>query len=407
MFRISWWMPLAVFVPAFVLRLWGVESARNPVEDMYMHVQNAFYYSGTGLLGPDNWWTPPAKHLLLRAGLGVFGNDVLGWRLPGVLFGSAAVVVVALIARRVFRTTFPALAAAVILALDPLSIAFSRTTFEDTAAVFFLLLSVLFWLRALEEPRLREQVLFGAFVGVAVSLRWYATIPMALMLGVTGFLAYRQGRNQPSGRGALLVLACATIVVPVIMYLVWWIPWFGRGYSLGDWAALQLDAFRVQGAGFAGFNPALSAITGPARWFTSWVGIALQRSAASGGHASLVANDPIVWFLFVPAVGYQLVRALRDRRSDAFVLAAIPVLLYGFFLISPRPILLYSALTVVPFGGLALAHALDRLPCRAGWLALGALSAWGLYLYPLASGLARMGPYAWILERVTVIGGAS
>lgn len=399
MFTLTWWMPFAVFVPAYLLRLFSVELVRGPVEDMYMHVQNAFYYPATGLMGPDNWWTSPAKHFALRVAIALFGNDIVGWRLMSVILGALSVVVAALVARRLFRSVFPALATAALLALDPLGIAFSRTTFEDTTAVFVLLVAVLLWLRAMEEGRALDWVLCGVALGVATAFRTYAVIPLAIMLVATSV----SKRRDDIARLALALTSLT--LVAFCAYFVWWLPWFSRGYSLEEWLTLQSDALAVQGANFAGFNPALRRLVDPQGWLFSWVSLALHRSVAGREVVTMVTSDPFVWALFLPGVAYLLFRAINGRRVEWLFVGLSFLALYGFFALSPRPILLYSALVIVPFGCLALSFAADSLPGRWKWGLLSIATLWGLYLYPLAAGIAvPLQPYAWLLGRVASIG---
>ena len=73
--------------------------------------------------------------------------------------------------------------------------------------------------------------------------------------------------------------------------------------------------------------------------------------------------------------------------------------LHAAFALSSRPINLYSALPVIPFGFIALGFAADRLLKGRAWWFLGACALWSLYLLPLAVGLPTPdGPYVWLLN---------
>jgi len=400
MFPLRWWMPFAVFIPSYLLRLIGLATVFGPVEDMYMHVENAFYYTRYGLLGPDNWWTHPAKHIGLRFASVMLGNDILGWRMSGVIMGSVAVVVAALIARRLFRSAYPALLTAVLFALDPLSIAFSRTTFEDTIATCLTLCAILFWLRALEDDRTADWLLCGLSLGIAVACRQYAAIPGVLMLGVTLFVLRRE-RIGVIARTGLPVLGVA-----IISYYCWWLPWIARGNTMPDWWHLQYDSLHVQGANFQGFGPALMGMVDPQGWLFRWVGLVLRRPVDGREVVSMMSSDPVIWVFFAPAIAYLIYRSIVRRRPEWMMIGLSFIALYAFFVLANRPIMVYSALSIVPLGCLAVGYAVSRFGPKARWAVLAAAALWGLYLYPLAAGIAvPLQPYAWLLERVHTVGG--
>jgi len=118
-----------------------------------------------------------------------------------------------------------------------------------------------------------------------------------------------------------------------------------------------------------------------------------------------MANDPVVWIIFVPAVACLLYEGWKRRQFGWVYVGVTFASLYLFFVLASRPILVYSALVIVPFGCLALGYAVDRLPKRLRWASLAFFILWGLYLYPLAAGIAvPLQPYQWLLQRVTTVG---
>jgi dolichyl-phosphate-mannose-protein mannosyltransferase len=392
-----WWTSMVVFLGAFALRLYNVGETYYWLDDSVIHAPTAYPYTRLGLLGPDSWWTQPLKHVLLYASALLFGDDPVGWRMRNVLFGAGVVLLTFLLARAILRSRFAAVAAASLMALDPLSIAFSRTTQEDIPATFFILAACLLFVRAVRSDSTRDWVSSGLLMGVALALRWYAVIPLAIMV-VLAVARHREG-GAPSISRVLAYL----VPLPLTVYVAAFLPWAARGYSVGDWLLLNADSYRVQAAGMPGvFDVDLSRLAGPARWFTAWVGASME-SYAPGGY-SAVFNDPPVWLLLVPAAGYLLWRGYRSRSLPALLVGGSFVSLYVFFLTAGRPIMLYSALPVLPFGFVALGFAADRLLGRRAWYLLAAAVAWSVFLYPLASGVpVPPGAYGWLLQRFGVV----
>jgi len=185
------------------------------------------------------------------------------------------------------------------------------------------------------------------------------------------------------------------------VYLATYLPWLARGYSLREWALLQFDAFRIQGPAFGAIPSDVLSLSGAHRWFMSWVagGVAM-RSGAASSQMSLLLNDPVLWALFVPSAVYLLAVGVQRRRSEWVVLASTFLATYGFFLVSPRPILLYSAMAVVPLGFVMVGFASVHL-LRQRWpMFLAVATAWSLYLVPLVVHVSIPTiAYAWLIAK--------
>lgn len=398
MFPLRWWMPLVAFFGAYVIRVFHIGQVVNFLDDRWANVPTAFNYARFGLTGPDNWFTQPVKHLLMYWNILIFGNTPVGWSMRQVLFGSAVVLMTYLLARRVFRAHFPALAAACLVALDPLSISFSRASSEDPLAVFFILAAFFFWVRAIQENRDTDWLASGVLIGVASATRWYALLVAVLMFGIALFVHRKEGAGVLAKIGSLLSL------VPLSAYVVWFLPWMSRGYSLGDLWLVQLDSFLVQRTGeYPAFDPALDVITGPAGWFFRWIGVGTNPLVRT---FTVIMNDPVLWVLFVPGVAFLLWMAYKRRLPEYWLLGGSFVVLYTFFITANRPIYLYSALSIVPLGFMAVGYSSGRLLRRWSLPLLAAAVIWSAYLYPLTSAVTvPLAPYAWLLEKVGMLGG--
>lgn len=398
MFHLAWWYPLAVFLTAYALRVFNVGRVVNFLDDRWTNVPAAFNYASFGLTGPDNWFTQPVKHLLMYWNILIFGNGPLGWSMRQVLFGAGVVVLTYLLARRIFRAHFPALFAAALVALDPLSISFSRASSEDPIAVFFMLCAMLFWVRAIQDDRDTDLFLSGISIGIASATRWYALL-IAVVLFATALIVRRRNGALPLIKTALLLS-----VVPLSAYLVWFFPWMQRGHSLGDLWSLQVDSYLVQLSGtYPTFDPALSGLTGPGGWFIRWIGLGSESGANT---FAVIMNNPVLWCLFLPAIAYVGWIAYRRRLPEFWMLSISFIVLYGFFVTADRPIYLYSALPLVPLGFMAVGYAAARLLRRNSLFVLAAAAAWSAYLYPLTSAITvPLAPYAWLLARVGLSGG--
>lgn len=386
-FALGPWTCVTIFLAGLALRAVNYASVRLLIDDSPMHVPTAFHYTLGAYLGPDSWYTPPLKHLLLWPFLAL-GHDPVAWRLPGVLFGAACVLLAFLVARRAFKTPLPAIAAALIVALDPLSITLSHATQEEAPTTFFMLLGLLFFLKFLESDEDRDLFAVGLSLGVAGALRQY----LIAVIAVTVVVALARGVRD---RRQWTRVVAYLVALPLTVYAAAYLPWATRGHDLADLTASQADAVNLMGQ--PAFLAKLSAFGDPRRWLFGFVAVGL-KSAADGarGVITMWMTDPPVWWSFTPAVVYTLLRGRKDRDVAAITMAACFVALYALFLVTPRDIFIYSAYPLVPLGAIAIGRALEALPRRLAIGLLVLVCVVGLYLFPLVSGIqVPLSLYGW------------
>lgn len=385
------WTPLCLFLLALVLRGWNYASVTLPIDDSEMHVPEAFNYAIHGYLGPDGWWAPPLRHLLLEPFIALLGNDPVGWRFRAVLFGAGCVVVTFLLARRAIGSYFAALAAALLVAFDPLSIAFSHATQEDVVCVFFMLVGLLFFALFDRDEHPLELLGAGAAFGVAMSFRQFALLPLLAAAAVCIILP---GRTRRFWLPAVAYL----VATPAAIYIAAYLPWMTRGYTPLDLPRLLRDSYVFQSE--PGFYAILGRWAGPYRWLLGFIRHGEWVPAARGKVTiSLLMTNPPVWWLMAPATVWVAFTSWRRKSRPLLAIAASFALLFAAFASSPRPILIYSAVYVLPLGAICTGSVLGSLPRRVGVAALALMCAWCLYLFPLVSGIpVRFATYSWLLE---------
>jgi dolichyl-phosphate-mannose--protein O-mannosyl transferase len=161
----TWGGPIAVTLIAAVLRLWNLGNPHALVFDETFYVKDSWTllhlgYEGAWPADPDHGFNsgdvnaytsapefvahPPFGKWLIAAGLAVFGaQDSVGWRISTAIIGILAVLVVTLIARRLFRSTLIAVIAGFLMAIDGNAIVMSRVALLDNSVMFLALLA--FW----------------------------------------------------------------------------------------------------------------------------------------------------------------------------------------------------------------------------------------------------------------------
>jgi dolichyl-phosphate-mannose--protein O-mannosyl transferase len=392
---------IILFLLAFLLRLYGAGAFQFPTGDENMHVVSARTYAERGDFGADNWYHPPLKHLLLYGSIKLFGQNPYGWKMRNILLGALTVPVVFSLAMLLFKSKAVSFISAGLLLLDPLHIEFSRTTFEDVPAIFFLMLGILFAWKALARDSARHWLAAGIAFGFAVALRLYCINALVVLCGYAVFNKYRENNLR-----SLIAPMSFLIILPFCIYLLSYLPWFTRGYSLPELLAMQLDAFReLRTVRQEGFNPILNQLGSPSEWFTKFIAVGFEVNGDRwwGSYIVIMNNFP-VWLLIPPSMFVLLYASIRGRNAAGTFLFLSFFVLYLPFLIVDRPIFLYSSLPLLPFGFLAVGYAAHRVLNR--WtVTFGAVSgAWSLILYPLVTGISVPLPaYRFVLSFVKIL----
>jgi predicted membrane-bound dolichyl-phosphate-mannose-protein mannosyltransferase len=176
------------------------------------HVAPGHPYAGdpTGL-DPNNEH-PPLGKLLIAGSMRVFGDNAFGWRLPSLLTGLLAILLVYAVVRAAGGTEWLGVLAATVFAFDNLALVQSRVAMLDMPLLVLLLFGVWLWLR-------RWRLAAGAALGLAGLIKEAALYGLAalLLIEVGIVVADRlraRGWNLEAVRGAVsLVLGFTTVFV--------------------------------------------------------------------------------------------------------------------------------------------------------------------------------------------------
>jgi len=268
----------------------------------------AWFAAGTELT-PDEayYWTwaqepaagyldhPPLVAWLIRLGTLLLGNSALGVRLFSLVSGALVPWILFRVGLQISATPRQALGVASLAALSPILSVGAVVHTPDAALA--LAWSGVLWagLRLFHRDRLRDWLLLGVAVGLAILAKGtgWALLP-SLLLFFTGCLA---GRSRLSGAGLLLAIGAALLIA--FPNAVW------NSRHQGGAFAFQLSHV------LAGMSPS-----------------PLQGLAFLGGQAGVVG--PLAWLgavLFV-AVGWRT--RIRNSRPEVFWLWALSAPLLVF-----------------------------------------------------------------------------
>ncbi|MGA3053087.1 MAG: glycosyltransferase family 39 protein [Candidatus Korobacteraceae bacterium] len=165
------------------------------------------------------WWYGEASFqgaffLLMRAWLHLGQNEV--WvRLPAVIFGTASIPLIYLVARKLVGVG-PALASAAILAFSPTHVYYSQEARSYTMTILLVLVSSWFFARAVEDDRERDWALWTVFGVLAVYSHYFAS----LVLVAQACSLFFHKKPTPWGRLVIHGLAILAITAPGLGYVL-------------------------------------------------------------------------------------------------------------------------------------------------------------------------------------------
>ncbi|MGH2402543.1 MAG: dolichyl-phosphate-mannose--protein mannosyltransferase [Candidatus Limnocylindria bacterium] len=490
----GWLAPLLVAGVAGVLRFWRLGTPKAFIFDETYYAKDAYallqfgvehdYISSSKEGAPDpanakilagdlqGIFTdspsyvvhPPGGKWAIASGEWLFGMNPFGWRFAVALAGTLAVLMLARIGRRLFRSTLLGCVAGLLLAVEGLAFVHSRAALLDPLLMFWTLAA--FGALLVDRDRTRERLAdtfdsVSSRLGPGLGLRpWRLTAGLCLgmacatkwsgvwFLAVFGLMTvlWDWGARKSAGTrrpllGTLLRDAApafaSLVLVAAGVYLLSWTGWFlgGDDAYLRHWAednpgsALVPDALRSLWhyhsdawsfhTDLDSYHPYRSSPWGwlvlarPVSYFyqgpkSGEMGCAVDQCS----QAITALGTPAIWWAGVLAllVVLYLWAARRDWRAGA-ILAGIAGGYLPWFLFQDRTIFSFYAVAFVPYVVLAITMCLgmvlgraDASPARRqyGAAAAGAyvLLAIANFAYLLPVLSAQVIPYADWAQRM-------
>jgi dolichyl-phosphate-mannose-protein mannosyltransferase len=426
----SWVYTGVITVIAATFRLWGVGFPPEKVFDEIYYATHANEMLRQGYENNPGYMFivhPPLGKWLIAAGIRVFGDDAVGWRVPVALAGALTVLVLIRVVRRMTRSTLLGCVAGVLLAADGLSFVVSRFALLDTFVGLFVLAG--FACLVVDRDRMRERLAAaieagagaglgglgnvgdlgprlglrpwrlagGVLLGLSCAVKWsgiYFLVGFALLS-----LAWDLGARRSAGVGRPVIATgrrdlpggvLALGVAPVVAYLASYAGWFlgensyGRHWAdtnAGYWSWLpgplrsllhyHWEMLNFHG-GLSSTHPYKSV---PWSWLVDGRPVLFyhpSKPAPTGCGAEtcvrsvLAVGTPALWWAFIPALLWLgwLVLSRRDWRATS-VLVAFAAGWLAWFAVPGRTMFLFYMVPLVPFLVIGVTLALGDLLGRA------------------------------------------
>jgi dolichyl-phosphate-mannose--protein O-mannosyl transferase len=316
---------------------------------------------------------PPLAKQLIALSIRTFGDGPLGWRYPGVLFGSLAVVAIYLCGLTLFRSESAAVATALLAFFNQMLFVQSRIAMLDIFALAFGLFGVAAFMHGFRTPRPhRPFALAGLAFGLSAACKWSGLFPLAVCIVIVAVIRLMQGwRTQFTDGKAedwyrpdrwpdfrVSHFAGCLLLIPAFAYLATFVPLYGLSFP---------DVLEAQRRIFGdNTTTAIAGHTYMSAW-PSWpflvrpVWYLFDKIADDRISAIVFLGNPLVLWPALPALGVCLRDWIVARRADAFLILSFYFGPYLAWALLPRTLgFLYYYLPSATVASLALVYVATR-----------------------------------------------
>lgn len=349
---------------ALTLRLWRLNLPKGYIFDEVYYAKNANSLISSGVelnqQGSAEFVVhPPLGKWLIGIGIKLFNNNEFGWRISSAIFGTASVLLIYLIAKRLFKSEFLGLVAALLMSFDGLNLVMSRVALLDIFLMFFTLLSFYFLVK-------ENLWLSGISIGLAISVKWSGAylVPLLLLLSLNfSELNIKQSVKRVS----------QFIFLPTIVYLLSWSGWIftSNGWSRNSGSNVFSSLWKYhQEILIFHRNLAQQHSYSANPW--SWLVLGRPTSfyyqtppncgATKCAQEILAIGTPFLWWSAIFAVAITVGFYIKtSSRSAEIILAGIAGTYLPWFIIQDRTMFYFYAISILPFLILAITYCFDLL----------------------------------------------
>ncbi|MDO9564221.1 MAG: phospholipid carrier-dependent glycosyltransferase [Bradyrhizobium sp.] len=363
-----------IFIVAHLALLAGVTTPEKLYFDEVHYVPAARQMLEPVMPSPMlNPMHPPLAKQLIALSIRTLGDAPLGWRYPGVLFGSLSIVAMYLCGLALFAAQGPAVAAAMLAFFNQMVFVQSRIAMLDIFSLAFGLLATAAFMHGFRKPRPHLWfALAGLGFGLSAACKWSGLFALAVCIAIVAVIRLMQGwRTQFADSAAgdwyrpglwpdfrLTHFAACFVAIPAFVYLATFVPLYGLSFP---------DLLEAQRRIFSdNTTTAIAGHTYMSSW-PSWpflvrpVWYLFDKVSDDRIAAVVFLGNPLVLWAALPALAVCLRDWVVTRRADAFLILSFYAGPYLAWALLPRTLgFLYYYLPAATLASLALVYVLRR-----------------------------------------------
>ncbi|OAF01787.1 dolichyl-phosphate-mannose--protein mannosyltransferase [Bradyrhizobium centrolobii] len=392
---------VAIFLVAHLGLLIGLTTPEKFVFDEVHYVPAARQMLAPVMAQPVlNPMHPPLAKELIALSIATFGDNALGWRYPGTLFGALAIVAIYLCGLALFSAQSPAIAAALIAACNQMLFVQARIAMLDIFALAFGLLATAAFMHGFRKQRPHALfALAGSLFGLAAACKWSGLFPLGVCIVIVAVIRLMQRWRTlfadakpddwyrpnlwPDLRLRHIALCFAAL--PAVTYLAAFVPLYGL--SLSDLIEAQRRIFAdntttaIAGHTYMSAWPSWPLLARPV-WFL------FDKIGDDRISAIVFLGNPLVLWPALPALAVVLRDFIVTRRWDAFLIVSFYFGPWLAWALLPRTLgFIYYYLPAATAASLALVYVLrrDGVPRWVLWAYVGVAAIGFAVMLPISA----------------------
>ncbi|PIS09301.1 hypothetical protein COT75_02230 [Candidatus Beckwithbacteria bacterium CG10_big_fil_rev_8_21_14_0_10_34_10] len=329
------------------------------------------------------WTHPPLGKIIMAGGVFLFGGQHWCYRLPAAFFGTGVILLIYLLGKQLFEDEKIALLAAFLASLDGLLLVMSRTGMLDIFFVFFLLTTILFFLKG-------KYFSSGIFLGFSLATKWigFYLYPVLGILILKEFIFLWKNKKQKTVFKLFLTYLLFFVIVPGLIYFLSYGFFFQTGHSLSQFWELQKQMWGYHTNLKASHDYQSLALTWPLMFRPVWFWVRYNKDKI--GNIYNLGN-PLIWWAGLTVLPVSIIKAAKDLfKRKKFKYSFLIFCYFSFWLpwaFSPRIMFLHHYLSAIPFLCLILANFLSEQKKQIILTYLVLVVLGFMFFYPLNTGV--------------------
>jgi dolichyl-phosphate-mannose--protein O-mannosyl transferase len=353
----------------FLLRVINLATPKGLVFDEVYYVDAARDFLAFGVEVSDDEAEfvvhPPLGKWFIAIGIRLFGDNEFGWRFSTAVAGTISIILIGLIAQKLFRSQFLTLLATFLATVDGLALVHSRTSLLDNFLTMLILAATYFFIR-------KNYVVTAIFLGLALGTKWSALYFIAVFGAVALYRAFTHHTGRHLIRPSIERILTFGLL-PIAIYLLTWTGWLlsdrGWGRDAGSHALSSLIKYHEQMLSFhTGLTEKHSYEAHPWTWLiqsrpTSF----FYESPKTCGSPScsqevLAMGTPFLWWAGAIAIfvvfGFWIKSIIKRRMEPAstVIVMGIAAGYLPWFAFDERTVFSFYSIIFQPFLILAIVY---------------------------------------------------
>ncbi|MSZ25314.1 MAG: phospholipid carrier-dependent glycosyltransferase [Actinobacteria bacterium] len=353
----------------FLLRVINLATPKGLVFDEVYYVDAARDFLAFGVEvtkdEPEFVVHPPLGKWFIAIGIRLFGDNEFGWRFATAVAGTISIILIGLIAQRLFRSQLLTLLATFLAAVDGLALVHSRTSLLDNFLTTLILAATYFFIR-------KNYVVTAIFLGLALGTKWSALYFIAVFGAVALYRAFTHHTGRNLIRPSIERILTFTLI-PIAIYLATWVGWFlsdrGWGRDAGSNAITSFIKYHEQMLSFhTGLNEKHTYMAHPWTWLiqsrpTSFFYESPKTCGApSCSQEVLAMGTPFLWWTGAIAIfvvfGFWIKSIIKRRMEPASTIIVMGMVAgyLPWFAFGERTVFSFYSIIFQPFLILAIVY---------------------------------------------------